>query len=88
MRGIIPHAGELRIILLGAFAVQASLAAKRTVVSRTPSSEAARGIVLGDKLGLFVSHLFHCLHIIPLECIFLCNLARTGNTETSSHRHL
>lgn len=72
MRGNSPHARESRVVLLGAFAVQASLAAKRTVVSRTSSSEAAGGVVLGDKQGLLVSHLLCCFHIIPLEYISLC----------------
>lgn len=87
MRGIIPHARESRVVLLGAFAIQAT-GGGHTVVRRTSSSETTGRVVLGDKLGLLVSHLFHCLHIIPLECISLCHLARTGNAPTRSHRHL
>ena len=54
-----------------------------------PSGETAGGVVLGDKLGLLVSHLLCCLHIIPLEYISLCcYLVKAGSAAASGHRHL
>lgn len=85
---IIPILRNVIYVLPCAFAVQTSIVGSITVLSRATSSEAAGGVVLGDKLGLLVSHLFHCLHIIPLEYISLCHLIRAGSTPTSSHRHL
>ena len=86
MRGNSPHARESRVVLLGAFAIQAIV---KTFVHGATSGEAAGGVVLGNKLGLLVSHLLCCLHIIPLEYISLCcYLVKAGSASTRSHRRL
>ncbi len=63
-----PHAGELRIVLPGSFALEAKCIT-HTFICRAASSEATGRVVLCDKTGLLVSHLLCCFHIIPLEYI-------------------
>ena len=85
---IVPCIGFLIYAFLSCAIAASAFAYIDATLCRAPSSETAGGVILGDKLGLLVSHLFHCLHIIPLECISLCHLVKAGITPTRSHRHL